>query len=513
MRKNKTIKKILMVFAVLIFIYFSICISLFFFEPIHYNAPDLSIADYSFDLYDKFSEDKNSDFYIKQIAYTDVAVAEEDLRLKYIDDTILVVFNDDISFSDATALFNKYNAEICGYMDILDLYQINVATDNYEQIANICSDLKNEKMVSSAIVDYFEETPVSETTTDEAEIYNYFNPVYYEMLGLDKLSELINIDDIGSDITVGVFDILVNHSNSQINVVNKSDYGEDVLRSPLLSDGASHGTHVAGIIAAEKDSVNNVMGVIPGASVYSDNATNSSISYWIAAVTDMIVNHDIKAINISMGYNSYIPVSASLNDPSAISFIEAENEFMECVLDKILDNGYEFLLCLAAGNEAGTSLYKVNSPYFLYGEKALLSRFDVFKMFDSEPEYCDSAYGLCFNMIKNREIKDRIMVVTSCDYDKKISAYASSGDRIDIAAPGDNIYSTGYYSKYEPMSGTSMATPFVTGAAALLFELNPELSGKQVKDILINTADEEISDEFFSYPLLNIYKAVKYVLK
>ena len=64
MRKNKTIKKILIVLAVLIFIYFSICISLFFFEPIHYNAPDLSIADYSFDLYDKFSEDKNSYFYI-----------------------------------------------------------------------------------------------------------------------------------------------------------------------------------------------------------------------------------------------------------------------------------------------------------------------------------------------------------------------------------------------------------------------------------------------------------------
>ena len=72
------------------------------------------------------------------------------------------------------------------------------------------------------------------------------------MLGLDKLSELINIDDIGSDITVGVFDILVNHSNSQINVVNKSDYGEDVLSSPLLSDGASHGTHVAGIIGGHQ---------------------------------------------------------------------------------------------------------------------------------------------------------------------------------------------------------------------------------------------------------------------
>ena len=509
---NKTRKKILISISVLILTYFFICISLYFFEPIYYNAPDLSMASYAFDLYDKFNKDNDSQFYIKQITHTDIAVAEDDLRLKYVDDTILVVFNDDIKYSDAATLFDKYDAEICGYIDILDFYQIAVKSDSYEDLTNKCLLIHDDELVKCAMVDYFEETPVSETTTDNAEIYNYFNPLYYEILGIDKINELINIEEISKNIKVGVFDVLVNYENPQLNVANESDYNAEILNSPLIDGAASHGTHVAGIIAAKNDYVNCVKGIVPGAAVYSDNATNSSVSYWIASIADMIVNQNIKAINISMGYNSYIPVSASLGDEGAISFIEEENLFFECILSKIIDNGYEFLLCLAAGNEADTSLYRVNSPYFAYGDKKLLSKLDIFNIFDSEPEYCDSAYSLCFNMIDNDEVRDRIMIVTACDSDKEISDYASSGSGIDIVAPGDNVYSTGYYSKYELMSGTSMATPFVTGTAALLFELNNEFTGKQVKDILIDASDEELSDSFFSYPLLNAYKAVKYAL-
>ena len=227
----------------------------------------------------------------------------------------------------------------------------------------------------------------------------------------------------------------------------------------------------------------------------------------------MIANENIKAVNISMGFNSYIPFSASVGDVNAIDYVTDENNFIEAILKNLIDDGFDFVLCVAAGNEASTELYKVNSPFFSYGDKEKLEKLDIFDIFTTSQDYADAKYGLCFNTIEDEDIKDRIIVVTSCDLNKQISNFASLGDRVDIAAPGEDIYSTGYYLDNEYMSGTSMSAPFVTATAALLFELDDTLSGKDVKEIIISSADEYTSSKGFSYPILNIYNAVEAVLE
>ncbi len=66
---------------------------------------------------------------------------------------------------------------------------------------------------------------------------------------------------------------------------------------------------------------------------------------------------------------------------------------------------------------------------------------------------------------------------------------------VDVAAPGVNIYSTKAYNstkpgdKYQPLSGTSMATPHVAGLAALIWAENAGLSHDQVKDRILNGVD------------------------
>ncbi len=85
-------------------------------------------------------------------------------------------------------------------------------------------------------------------------------------------------------------------------------------------------------------------------------------------------------------------------------------------------------------------------------------------------------------------------------------SFANTGTYIDIAAPGQEVLSTYPGGGYVTMSGTSMAAPFVSAAAALVRSANPTLSGPQVSSVLLSTAQDDSSgdgkDSVFGYGLL-----------
>ena len=61
---------------------------------------------------------------------------------------------------------------------------------------------------------------------------------------------------------------------------------------------------------------------------------------------------------------------------------------------------------------------------------------------------------------------------------------------VDIAAPGVGILNTLPNNQYGSLSGTSMATPFVSGAAALVKAVNPAWNGEKIKQHLMDTVDK-----------------------
>lgn len=502
---NKKIRKIILLslLPALLIIYFSYCTILYFFEPISYYAPDLSHSDFSFEFYNKFAYDKNDQFYIRQISYNDIVSAPEDIRLKYVENTIIAIADDSVSFDEMTSLANSVDGTICGYIEIIDFYQISFSEKSYDELINICSVLSNNSLIEIAIPDYFEETPVAETTS-EAETGEY----YYHNI-MDSYSAWTLPESMISEITIGMIDVPVYSEHRDLNVVNASDYSNDLLLDDSIMNAFSHGTHVAGIMSAAKNS--KTPGIAAGAGIYSENGINTSLSYWLASIVNMIVNQDINVINISMGYNSYIPVSASLGCEFALEFIENENEFFESALRNLIEKNYEFLICLAAGNETGNALYKTNSGLFSYCEKEKLDSLDIFNIFASKPEYCNSEYQFLMTNIDDTDVRNRIMIVGCCDSAKKYSPFASYGNNIDIVAPGEMIYNTGYREKYEYMTGTSMSAPFVAATASILFELDENLTGAQVKDIIIKSSYEKISVDGFLYPILDVGNSIEYV--
>lgn len=85
---------------------------------------------------------------------------------------------------------------------------------------------------------------------------------------------------------------------------------------------------------------------------------------------------------------------------------------------------------------------------------------------------------------------DNTISVIAVDGDNRRPDFSNYGNRKDISAPGGDIYSTMQNGSYGRLSGTSMAAPFVTAAAAMLCSVDPSLTTDSVRDILLKNATD-----------------------
>lgn len=83
-----------------------------------------------------------------------------------------------------------------------------------------------------------------------------------------------------------------------------------------------------------------------------------------------------------------------------------------------------------------------------------------------------------------------VLTVTATDSNDLLASFTNTGNNVDIAAPGSIIYTTATNGTYKAFSGTSFSAPIVAGVAALVFSINPNLSGLEVQEILKSSADD-----------------------
>jgi subtilisin family serine protease len=223
-----------------------------------------------------------------------------------------------------------------------------------------------------------------------------------------------------------------------------------------LIDNHGHGTHIAGIIGARGDGMN---GVAPNVSLmvlkYFDPKSSgaNNLKNTVQAIK-YAVRMKARVINYSGGGVEY-----SAEEFAAVK--EAEQAGV--------------LFVAAAGNE------KSNSD-------------------EKGKHYYPADYGLA-----------NIISVTAVNKDQNVLASSNYGVRtVDLAAPGENIYSTLPNGAYGLMTGTSQATAFVTGVAALVMAHQRDLSYGDVKKYILRTGDEypTLLSKTGTAKLLNSYKAL-----
>jgi len=220
-------------------------------------------------------------------------------------------------------------------------------------------------------------------------------------------------------------------------------YGWDfVTKTANPSDFHGHGTHIAGIIGAIANQKTGTAGVnqqvqIMPVRYYSETAPGSvNLANTIKAL-HYAIDNGARIINYSGGGPEY-----------------SEEEFQ--AMKKAEAHGV--LIVAAAGNDHHNS--------------------DL-----EEFRYYPAAYEA--KGLKN------IITVASIDSEDRILPSSNWGLKsVDVAAPGEGILSTIPGGRYGKMTGTSQATAFVSGLAALILSKAPQLSPIQVKDLILRNVTQ-----------------------
>jgi subtilisin family serine protease len=230
-------------------------------------------------------------------------------------------------------------------------------------------------------------------------------------------------------------------------------YGHTRDADPM--DEHSHGTHVAGTIGAASNNNRGVTGINWHCKLMACRFLNENGYGSVADAIDAInyaVANGAKVLNNSWGGSGY---SSSL----ATAITNAK------------DNGVLFVA--AAGNDSTDN--------------------------DTTPQY-----PACYQI-------ENVIAVAATDDDDALAYFSNYGkNTVHLGAPGVSILSTALNNEYRWYSGTSMATPHVSGTAALLLAQNPAITLNELKTRLISTGDpvSSLADKTISGRRLNAYNAL-----
>ncbi|RXY99689.1 S8 family peptidase [Fictibacillus sp. S7] len=236
----------------------------------------------------------------------------------------------------------------------------------------------------------------------------------------------------GKDVVVAVLDTGcdVNHPDLKDRIIGGRNFTSDDPEDYL--DGHYHGTHVAGTIAATLNNKLGVAGIAPEAKLLILRVLGKNGSGSYQGIID--------AINYAVEWRGdngerVRVISMSLGGPDDIP------EMHEAIKNATQNN---VMVVCAAGNEG-----------------------------DDNERTDEQAYPGYYK---------EVVQVGAVDEQKHLAEFSNTNDEIDLVAPGVNILSTYPGEKYAKLSGTSMATPHVSGAVAVLILKEEAEFGRELTD-------------------------------
>ncbi len=220
-----------------------------------------------------------------------------------------------------------------------------------------------------------------------------------------------------------------------------------------FEDKVGHGTHCAGIVSADNNDI-GVVGVAPNCDI------------WAVQISD---NKFIYTDNVIAGIDWIIGTHFD-SDPN--------NDIQ--VVNMSFGGSYE-------NTAEGAAMLE------MYNEGILLV----------------SSAGNSSTVVGYPAKYDFIMAISASDQYDAFATFSNFGPEIELVAPGVRIYSTYKRGKYWPLSGTSMASPMVVGAAAVAWQKYPNYTNEQIRALLNGTAEDiGLTDYQQGNGLVDVEKAV-----
>jgi len=288
--------------------------------------------------------------------------------------------------------------------------------------------------------------------------------LYPQQWGLSKadVQKAWDLGATGKGIIIAVVDTGVDlvHPDLKDNILSGYNAITGNEGSNSVQDRNGHGTHVSGIIAAELNGI-GIVGVAYQAKILPIKSLTRAGEGSDDCIADGIVwatDHEAKIINLSLGSSS-------------------ESDVLKEALQYSSDKGC--LIVAAGGNkEADSTQTTISFPA-------------------ADPH---------------------VLAITATNSNDQIAVFSLPGPQAALAAPGETIASDYWNgsSGYASLDGTSMASPFVAGVAALVWSVHPELNAQQIRIDLENSAldlDSIGRDNSYGFGRVNAYWAIRFADK
>ena len=257
---------------------------------------------------------------------------------------------------------------------------------------------------------------------------------------------------LGRNVIIGLVDsgVDLDHEDLADNILSVGwDFGDDD-NDP--TDEYGHGTMVCGVIAAIQNNGLGISGIAPESKILPLKVSEENSGDFTAlAVAEAIIyasDHGARVINLSLGWKD-----------------EKPQEVTEAIEYAINKKGV--LLIAAAGNEHAPICFPANHS--------------------------------------------EVLAVSSTDEDDKKIYNSGFGPELDLVAPGIFILTTQLGNWYTLVPGTSLSSAMVSAVAALLAARHPYLTSTQIREYLINRADDlgdEGKDDLYGYGKVNALKTL-----
>ena len=387
---------------------------------------------------------------------------------KYKKGEILVKFNEDTSNTEITSTFESQGLNM--EKEISDNLFLASFDSGKTNMGNLMDKLNQNNKISFAEPNYIRSrsAAIPEDNPRFAFQWGLYNQENNIDINIKKAWEItkgspsvvvglidsgidINHEDIYNNIWENKGEIIGNHIDDDKNGYIDDQFGWNFLmENNSVMDKFEHGTHVAGIIAAE-DNNKGIVGVAPEVRVAALKVGDGSFD--IVDIIEAIKYGDKQ--NFKIFNCSY----------SSVDYSNAEMEAMKTA---------DALFICAAGNDG--------------------------KNIDIKP-----IYPACYKI-------ENIISVGAVDQNGKAPSFSNYGVKnVDISAPGTDIESLLLENNYGYGDGTSMAAPFVSGVAALVLSKNKSLSPLELKKVILDHGRKltALTNKNLKGSIIDAYAAVK----
>ena len=397
--------------------------------------------------------------------------------IQYTNNIVVIMFDWECTDKRKAEIINSINGKVVGGVEGYNELHIEIKNSTLEEIENICDELnKNDDIYATydSISNSISKIPndlyqlvdtESETEFDFLRNWeNAFDTQSYTWSAVAiEAPGAWDYNDYFSTIKIGVVDSGFSTTNRdlELRIVSSENSPEN------------HGTNVAGVIGATANNKTGLAGVVWNKNILAYDAwISGNIGMYesdIFAGIEKLVKSGCKVINLSLGHKGI------MSDRN----IKKEGKGASKKMAQLLEAGYDFIIVQAAGNGDANMI----------GVDAI-----------NNGDFCSITSENCYSnkKVSVNDIMDRIIIVAnatrSVDGENNSYVLAESSNRgaqVDIAAPGSNVLTTTNLTDfpYSLESGTSIAAPFVTGVASLVWSVNPDLTGDAVREIVLSTAE------------------------